>query len=257
MASLWLSSLIFKSMLALAIFALTLVAGLWPFLRRKKMWAFSPAESFASGVFLGAGLLHMLPDSSTDFAEAGYSYPYPYLIAGMIFLVLLVMEQYASSIQRTEKTSRAFSQQFVLLSALMLSIHSFLEGTALGVSLEISTILIIFIAIIAHKGAASFALSTQLNKSLLPFNIRIATFALFSLMTPIGILLGSWVAVPETSPFSLLAPIFNSMAAGTFLYIGTLHGLEQSQLIKHCREPRHIFAMISGFAVMAVVAVWA
>ena len=57
--------------------------------RQQKVSSFPLAEAFASGVFLGAGLMHMLPDSSEMFREAGYGYPLAALIAGLMLLFLL------------------------------------------------------------------------------------------------------------------------------------------------------------------------
>jgi zinc transporter ZupT len=108
----------------------------------------------------------------------------------------------------------------------------------------------------AHKSAASFALSTELNKKVGSFKTRILAFGLFALMTPLGVLLGSSALSMESSPFLLLAPILNSMAAGTFLYIGTLHGLQEANLIRHCANLKEFFFMLIGFALMGIVAIW-
>ena len=234
----------FKLIAALTILLFTLLSGLWPFFTRKPEWQCSRLEALASGVFLGAALLHMLPDSVHGFMAMGYHYPYPFLILGSVFLLLLLIEQY-----------QQFSGGMILLSTLLLSIHSFLEGAALGVSL-FSTALLIFIAIMAHKGAASFALATQINRSHFSLKIRGLTFAIFASMTPLGIFMGSFVIASSHSQLSVLTPIFNAMAAGTFLYIGTLHGLEQSPLIRHCRQLSHFFYMLMGFVFMALLAVW-
>jgi zinc transporter ZupT len=200
----------------------------------------------------------MLPDATKDFFHAGYHYPTPFLIAGCVFLFLLLLEHISASLDSTLK----FPSRLALLTTLMLSIHSFLEGSALGISPDLATTLIIFIAIIAHKSAASFALATQLNKSNLKLKAQILAFTLFALMTPIGIFLGTGISThslshPYHSGCLLLTPIFSSMAAGTFLYIGTLHGLERANLIRNCGQIREFFYMLLGFCLMAVIAIWA
>ena len=45
-----------------------------------------------------------------------------------------------------------------ITSTLMLSIHSFFTGAALGISGSLSLTIILFFAIIGHKWAASFSL---------------------------------------------------------------------------------------------------
>ena len=80
-------------------------------------------------------------------------------------------------------------------------------------------------------------------------------FCIFSLMTPIGIVLGA-AATTALNNYPLLEPIFSSLAAGTFLYLGTLHGLENATLVKQCCDLKRFYFVILGFAIMAVVAIW-
>ena len=42
------------------------------------------AEAFSAGIFLGAGLIHMLAESSEHFLELDIKYPVAFLIAGSI-----------------------------------------------------------------------------------------------------------------------------------------------------------------------------
>lgn len=75
-------------------------------------------------------------------------------------------------------------------------------------------------------------------------------------MTPSGIFAGDWI-LSYSQTNSLLTPVFSSLAAGTFIYIGTLHGLDRASLIKHCCNMREFFFMLLGFTLMAIVAIWA
>lgn len=236
----------FKNIAALLIFLIALIGGLWPFLKKsKKEFEFPVGESFAAGIFLGAGLLHMLPDSAGDFTKAGYHYPIAFLIAALGFLTLLFLEH----------LSNAIKNHIALLTLLLLSIHSALEGAAVGLSSDFITSLMIVIAIIAHKGAASFALSINLNRSKLPRAVLWCGFGLFTLMTPLGIFGGDWIN--SATQFNvLLTPMFTALAAGTFLYIGTLHGLGRASLIQHCCNIKEFMVMLSGFSLMAIVAMW-
>jgi zinc transporter 1/2/3 len=236
----------FKITAAFIIFLIALLGGLWPFVKKsKKEFEFPVGESFASGIFLGAGLLHMLPDSARDFSNAGFHYPIAFLIASLGFLTLLFLEH----------LSNAIKNHIALLTLVMLSIHSLLEGAAVGLSSSLITSFMIFVAIIAHKGAASFALAINLNRSKLSQPVLWIGFGLFALMTPLGIFGGDWVN--STTQFNvLLAPTFTALAAGTFLYIGTLHGLGRASLIQHCCNIKEFMVMLLGFSLMAVVAMW-
>lgn len=234
----------------------TLLAAVYPFLRsmkHAKKADFPLGEALSSGIFLGAGLLHMLQEASTSFSKIGYVYPVAFLLAGVTFLILLLFEHICREIYEHKNSNNAV---FVYLTVTMLSIHSFLEGAALGLSDSYSIMIIIFIAILAHKWAASFALAVQINKSNLSVSSGLLFFTVFALMTPLGILSGT-TTMNHIKHYPLLEPIFISLAAGTFLYLGTLHGLKQAVMIDKCCDLRHFMFVVFGFIVMAVVAIWA
>ncbi len=245
----------FKYSLALLILSVTLIAAWYPFKARltaAKGAEFPIGQALAAGVFLGAGLLHMLSDSNQLFLAQGIEFPLAGLLTGITFLLLLLLEHVAMSLQhRADQADRLLA----VLAVLMLSIHAALAGLALGVSLDYSHAFIILAAILAHKWAASFALAIQVNRSSFRLSKRIRLFSLFAVMTPLGVIVGSHVNT-VASQHPLLTPIFDALAAGTFIYIGTLHGLQRAVLIKHCCNLREFTFVILGFGLMALVAVW-
>lgn len=244
-----------KLMMAIVILFIALIAGILPFKKKHKdhdHFDFPIGEAIACGVFLGAGLIHMLGDSAQDFISAGYDYPFAFLIAGISFLGLLLLEHLGNEIQAHHAGS---TKSMAILATVMLSIHSLFEGAAVGISGSLLTALILGFAIIAHKWAASFSLSLQINKSPLNFKIGATCFLVFVIMTPLGILIGDAVN-QTTGAHPLLTPIFSALAAGTFLYIGTLHGLGRATMIERCCNMREFLFMILGFSIMAVVAIW-
>jgi len=110
-----------------------------------------------------------------------------------------------------------------------------------------------FLAIITHKWAESFALAIQLNKSSLSYKKSLLFFILFSIMTPLGIFLG-WYFGHELPSHSLLEPVLIAASAGTFLYLGTLHGLDRCVMVERCCNLRDFSFVIIGFLLMAGVA---
>ena len=237
------------------ILIVTIIAGLYPFIKKRaatKAVNFPIGESLAAGVFLGAGLLHMLGDASAAFNQLHFQYPIAFLLAGGTFLVLLLLEHIGVEIYHHRGSN---SNAFAILAVLMLSFHSFLAGAALGLSNNFSMALIILLAIVAHKWAASFSIAVRITSSQLKLSHSIILFAFFALMVPSGILMGSAVNA-SLSLHPLLEPIFSSLAAGTFIYLGTLHGLEKATLIQQCCKLNRFFFVIMGFAIMAIVAIW-
>ena len=244
----------FEILMAVVIFLLTIVSGLFPFIKRVNNpagFSFPIGEALANGVFLGAGMIHMLGDSASDFMDLHIDYPYPFLIAGITILFFLLIEHIGAGASKNNKMNSSF---MAVMATIMLSIHSFFAGAALGISTTAAVAIVIFIAIIAHKWAASFALSLNINKAKLSFIVRLVLFFIFSLMAPLGILFGQSAQVYFTNPY--IQPIFTAIAAGTFIYMGTLHGLDRSVMIKECCNTREYTFVILGFIIMAVVAIW-
>jgi zinc transporter ZupT len=253
---------ILKIIAAVLILIMASIAGYLPFHKRLKTakgFEFPRGEALAAGVFLGAGLIHMLPNADNHFKALGVHYSMAFLLCGVSFLVLLLLEHFGTEIVHKQghcSTSQNDKQakSIAVLSFVMLSIHSLFSGAALGLTTNIGASLIIFIAILAHKWAASFSLAVQLNKSQISVKKSVAYFVIFALMTPLGIFVGDYVT--HLSNHSYFEPIFASLAAGTFLYIGTLHGLKESVMVERCCNLRDFSFVIIGFALMAVVAIY-
>ena len=247
--------LLFKLLSIILIILVTLVAGLIPFYKRSqtaKHLKFPRGESLAVGVFLGAALIHMLSDSANGFTSHGIDYPLAFLLAGAVFLLFLWLEHKAREIYKESTEQDAL---FAIIATVMLCIHSFFAGAALGYLNDYSIEIVFLLAILAHKWAASFALAVQINKSTLSKNYRWLMFIIFAAMAPLGVIVGE-ASVLYTNHYPLIEPTFTALAAGTFLYLGTLHGLEQATLIKHCCNLNRFYYVIFGFIIMAVIAIW-
>lgn len=243
-----------KLFFALSILAVILIAGWYPFKKRLKNAHvdFPVGETLATGVFLGAALLHMLPEANSMFLTLGYHYPFAYIITGIIFLLFLWFEHLGKEIYHHHDKSYP---AFAIVAWVMLSIHSLVLGAALGFSKDYSLVLMLFLAIIVHKWAESFAIAVQLNKSSLRTAQSLAFFLAFAFMTPLGIFIG-WYFGQAMQTHSLFDPILVATSAGTFLYLGTLHGLERCVMVERCCNLRDFSFVIIGFLLMASVAAY-
>ena len=242
-----------KLFFILVILFTTLIAGAYPLLKKMRSSVrcdFPVGNALSAGIFLGASLLHMLSDATDGFVQQGYHYPFAFLLAGLMFLLLLLFEHIGREIYHHNKEAA-----FAILAMIMLSVHSFLAGAALGVSASLAVTTVIAIAILAHKWAAGFALSIQLSKSNLSFGLGIALFIIFTLMVPLGVIFGQ-VMLLSVPYHQLIEPIFMAMSAGTFLYLGTLHGLNRAVMVASCCDLKQFNFVIIGFLIMAVVAIW-
>lgn len=259
-----------KLIFAFAIVITILIAGWLPFKKRQQSpdhtHDFMIGETLATGVFLGAALLHMLPEANALFTQLGYGYPYAFLIAGVVFLFFLWFEHLGSILYTTtetcsesahtpSKTSPQNHPAFAILAFFMLSIHSLILGTALGINHNTSIVIMLFLAIITHKWAESFAIAVQLNKSTLSLRCTFILFLIFASMTPLGIWIG-WYFQQGMESVSIINPVLIAASAGTFLYLGTLHGLEQCVMVKRCCNLLDFSYVIVGFLLMAMVAAY-
>lgn len=243
-----------KLLFALAILLVIWLGGWYPF--KKKLTTehldLPIGETLATGVFLGAGLLHMLPEANLAFVAKGYHYPFAFIITGLVFLFFLWFEHLGKELYHHQESNHP---AFAMLAWLMLSIHSLVLGAALGLTQSSSVLFMLFLAIIAHKWAESFALAVQLNKSTLGRTYSLWFFILFALMSPLGIFIG-WYFERGIETSSLMDPILLAVSAGTFLYLGTLHGLERCVMVERCCNLRDFSFVIIGFLLMGVVAAY-
>lgn len=232
-------------------------------------------DTFAGGVLYGAGLVHLLSGGASGFQNfaPGLNYPLAFALAGAGFLLILLIEAViiaghdpgesplhcGSKGASHEIGPRAHTegrQPYSYILLLVLSIHSIILGLALGAQKSLASALAVFIAIMAHKAMAGFALGVSYRRTGASFRRTAPVAAFFSSMTPLGILAGTAVNVSISSGGRVLfAAIFNSIGAGTFLYIATLDIIRTEFELPGDNWQKWLLAA-AGFSIMAVLAVW-
>lgn len=249
----------YKAIAALLIFLTSIATAIYP-LKKKQVLKHTESvelgEALASGIFLGAAFFHMLPDAIRIFSHVygSLTYPVPEAICVGGFLFMLFLERL--SIIRSAISAKN-SIPYIL--AIILIIHALVEGAALGIGPTFSETLMIFIAIIAHKGSESFALCIMLLRHQLPFRHIVLTIILFSLMTPLGISFGTAInalAFTGAGHGELIEAGFNAFAAGTFLYISTLHHIRFHQHTEEKQGLQEFACLLLGLVMMALIALW-
>ncbi len=212
-------------------------------------------NAFAGGIFLGAGVIHLLGDSVEKFGEmAGIDYPWAFLICGIGFLGILMLEKVIVKSDESNISNDGYSiYPYILL--LVLSVHSVIAGISLGLEKTMTTTIVIFIALIAHKGSASFALGVGLRTSGVVTGTHKKLVALFASMTPLGIYFGTVLTSLATTNAIKFEAVFDALAAGTFLYIAIMDIMSE---IYHNRADRFgkFLLIAAGFGFMAIIAIW-
>ena len=133
-----------------------------------------------------------------------------------------------------------------------LSFHSIMEGMAVGAHADPAWD--IFFAILAHKGLAAFALGLELIHHGVDASSFRLCILLFSLMTPMGILIGSYL-IEETSEDSMTAGICTALAGGTFLYVAVIEILPQEMQSLKNRNTKCV-CFFAGYLAFGILGLW-
>lgn len=247
-----------KILAAVLIFVIALLAVVYPLKKNmaRGQWSESSQlmEALASGIFLGAAFFHLLPEAIRQFLAYAHPirYPFPELICVIGFLIPLFLER-ISFVFDSEKTNHAIAY----IVFFVLSIHAITEGAAIGVSHAVSETIFIAIAIATHKGSECFALCMVLLKQSFPIKKIIYILIAFACVTPIGIFLGNETLVLTSFNQSLLLPAcINAFAAGTFLYISTLHHTHFHEHKGEWRGFIEFIALVFGVLIMGILSIW-
>lgn len=256
----------------------------------------SRLEALAGGVFLGAGLAHLLADSFEDIGDQ-VKYPLAPAICLATFVLFTAIELFTYGehdeqfqvgeddhhhhhhakeknelnaallldSQESENESKVVVSFFgnswrnmtipTFSLYLIMDIHSAIEGLALGIMNDFYRILAIFFAIIGHKPVEAFALSLIILKDKPPRGLFNFMVVLYTLMSPIGIIVGIFILDIGST---LVTGIIAGFSAGTFLFVGC-H--EWSEMFEHkadwslCEKGWHFGFFVLGVLWMLLIAI--
>lgn len=275
------SELDIKLVLIVLILVCGWIGGLLPLRRNSEQSPhfLSLGNAFAAGIFLGIGLIHMLGDASDTWRTTlGFEYPMALLLTGAAFLLLLWFEhaalqgRYHHAVHATggvlqelghvtspetddthfEEPSRLYPYALIVA----LSIHSLIAGITMGAQSSLKNVVILFVAIAAHKSTAGFALGVSLARNRIPRRRSLALIGLFSVMTPIGAVIGLIVTTAlDGSAQIVFEATFLALAAGSFIYIAAFDILRDEFLQPGPRALKW-FLTAAGYGLMGLLALW-
>ncbi|XP_071949828.1 zinc transporter ZIP1-like [Antedon mediterranea] len=139
---------------------------------------------------------------------------------------------------------------FVLL--LSLSVHSIFEGLSLGLQSTTAGVLDLFIAIAIHKGIEAMGVAISVAKSKMRTLNKIICMVVFSLMSPVGIIIGMQITSSDSNSRDMVSGVLQGLATGTFLYITFLEILPHELKSKKYRLAK-LAAVLIGFSTIAGV----
>ena len=253
--------LVFKVLAVLVIFITGILGGLVPMrigISGRADRLLMLGNAFAGGIFLGAGLIHMLTDAGVNMqAFAGdIDFPVVPLLCGAGFLIVFFIEKVLVGGDDVGGMAGGRPAIYPYVLTLILAVHSLIAGASLGLEKAMGASMVIFIAIIAHKGSASFALGISLKDAGMSPSRTKRLIAFFCCMTPLGILVGAAFSAVLSSKTAFGAEaVFDALAAGTFIYVGVLEIIEDVFADAADRWPKFIL-LAAAFGFMALLAVW-
>ena len=275
-----------KIVAAVAILVVGVVGGIIPLLAAQHHASrrfFSLGNALAGGIFLGAGFIHLLPEAG-EALEGVVAYPLAPLLAAVGVIVLLLIDRvlfetsHTSGAAQGGRTTRPIYPVVLLVA---LSFHSIIAGIALGLEAEVAASVLVMLAILFHKGSAAFALMVSVHASGADQRRLRTVLAIFVVMTPVGIGLGTvGQSLLEGQAAMLIKGIFTALAAGTFIYVAILDVIHEEMSRTDDRVARFVHStlmgeddvpmpsqdtdrilkfvlILGGLASMAVLAIWA
>ena len=219
----------------------------------------SSGNALAGGFFLGAALLHLLPEAQESLEVLDGPVPWAMVFCLVGFLLILFLEKLVVSGHHHVPNSTTLSTRspvYPYVRTIVLSLHSVIAGYALGAGGTVNMVLIIFAAEISHKLSAAFALSVSLVRSGMTKSRLRRVILLFALMTPVGIVIGEFVSSRIQGDASMIVSgVINAIAAGTFLYVAIVDILHE-EFESEDRRWEKFALLIGGLAFMALLSIW-
>ncbi len=105
------------------------------------------------------------------------------------------------------------------------------------------------LGILCHKGSAAFALMISIHRGHVVMQRRMPMLAVFVLMAPVGVLLGTAAGLKldeSGMDTNLIEGSFNAIAAGTFIYVAIMNIIDE-ELSKHnVRVAKFVMSALAG-----------
>ena len=245
--------LTFKLIAAAAMVAMAVLGGVIPIYAAGLAGSqrfFSFGNAFTGGLFLGLGFIHLLP-AGIEELEGLVDYPLGVLLAtvglGVLLLIdrVILGDRYGEDDLATQNP-RAF-YPYVLMA--LLSVHSVIIGVSLGLEEHVLAAIVIVVGVLAHKGSETFALMVSTHTAGLAARAQKIILALFAAMTPVGIAVGllATTSLGENETATAWAiGIFNSFAAGTFIYMAIVEMIDAELARRDVRVAKFVMSVITG-----------
>jgi zinc transporter ZupT len=231
-------------------FGLGLVGGAVAFqlARLGQMWL-RYGLGFGSGFMLTIALVDMLKEAS-EFTHLAYLTAV--LGFGFFYITEQIFETHFCPVSEHNCPEHGSSRKILGLATLLgMSLHSLIDGLAIGTALltSLKLTLLVSIAVFVHKIPDGFCLSALLLFKKYKKSVIWRYLSFFALMTPLG-------AIVTYYGFKTGFPVNPGLAlgftTGSFIYIATTHMLPEAHSALHSGEKRSSYVMVSVLSGIAL-----
>jgi zinc transporter ZupT len=204
--------------IALAAFLSTLFGGLFALRFKDKLHLI---VGFSAGAIIGVAFFDLLPES----LELGSIFEASTILAIAVvgFACYMILDRFVVAHHHSDDHDTSCKRG--LLGAGSLSIHSFLDGAAIGLAFQVSSSVgaIVAIAVLVHDFSDGINTVNMILKNKGDKKRALRWLMIDALAPVFGVIVGSFYTLSETSLAVLLA-----VFAGFFLYIGASDLLPES-----------------------------
>jgi zinc transporter ZupT len=206
--------------------------------------------AFAAGVLIAVPLFDLLPEALTLAAEARIPPQRVMYVVAVGFLFLLILSRYISVHRICEggECRNVRHPQAGLYGASELSLHSFMDGFAIGLGFQadVEVGLIVAVAVIAHDFSDGMNTVTIMLHAGNSLRSSLAMLLIDAVAPVLGAVATLFIAAPEWV-LAYLLPFF----AGGFLYLGASDLLPEA----HEQNPplTALLSTLAGFVLIFVV----
>jgi len=230
-------------------------------------WApFFVSIGFLTTLFIEEAVLHILTHSHREHLTSNEDLEHPLMIqansgcseapsakqrlnsVSHAMMVQAVEPPHDHDHGASEIFQRGLAVAIVFLCAI--SCHSFISGLGVG-AMKGSDIWSGIIAVVAHKGLASFTLANCFVKAEASTCALVSYMSLFSLTTPLGIMVGSILSTGGGPTEGVLI----GLAAGSFIYIGIMEVISK-ELEEEGDKIYKLALIVLGWGFMSMLAIW-
>jgi zinc transporter ZupT len=233
-------------LLALGSFVSTMLGGLVALRRADRLTTFM---GLGAGMLIGAALFDLLPEGLDLARSRGLPAISVTSVTGLGFVSVYLLEKYLAYHSHPDPAYAGSAHRHVGdIGALSMTLHSFLDGTAIGIGFEVAPAVgaLVAAAVICHDFSDGLSTSVLLFKSEAPRRRTTAWLIADASAPALGALATQLVAIPPEALSRLLA-----FFAGLFLYLGASHLLPEAHRPRTTRGV--LLATLGGFAFLFFV----